>query len=185
MTDGELVRRARSGEARALAELMNRWAPRALALCHVHSNRQAAPDLAQESLLRAIRNLSQLKAPEHFGAWLRGIVKRVCLDWLEAKRRTMIPFSSLDHSSFDVKDGSEDNHQLEQQASELKEACAQLPEECQEVLELYYSNKMTYQELGDILEVSAATINARLTKARTLLRERLMPRSLHRMEARS
>jgi RNA polymerase sigma factor (sigma-70 family) len=97
----------------------------------------------------------------------------------------MIPFSSLDHSSFDVKDGSEDNHQLEQQASELKEACAQLPEECQEVLELYYSNKMTYQELGDILEVSAATINARLTKARTLLRERLMPRSLHRMEARS
>ena len=57
MTDGELVRRARSGEARALAELMNRWAPRTLALCHVHANRQAAPDLAQESLLRAIRNL--------------------------------------------------------------------------------------------------------------------------------
>ena len=185
MTDGELVRRARSGEARALAELMNRWAPRALALCHVQANRQAAPDLAQESLLRAIRNLPQLKEPEHFGAWLRGIVKRVCFDWLDTKRRAMIPFSSLDHHAFDLPDLAEENHQLEQQAFELKEACAELPEECREVLELYYSSKMTYQELGDFLEVSAATINARLTKARTLLRERLTPRPLHRTETRS
>jgi len=176
MTDGELVVRARSGETRALAELMNRWAPRALALCHVHANRQAAPDLAQESLLRAIRNLPQLKVPEQFGAWLRGIVKRVCFDWLDSKRRTMIPFSSLDDHAFDLPDVAEENHQQEQQALELQEACAELPDECREVIELYYSSKMTYQQLGDILEVSAATINARLTKARTLLRTRLMPR---------
>jgi len=185
MTDEELVVRARSGETRALAELMNRWAPRALALCHVHANRQAAPDLAQDSLLRAIRNLSQLKEPDHFGAWLRGIVKRVCFDWLQAKRRSMIPFSSLDHQAFDVKEVVEENHRHEQQASDLQEACAELPEECREVLRLYYSSKMTYQQLGDILEVSAATINARLTKARALLRTRLMPRLLHRMETRS
>lgn len=174
MTDGDLVRRARTGEPRALAELMNRWAPRALALCHVHANRQAAPDLAQDSLLRAISNLSQLKSPELFGAWLRGIIKRVCCDWIQAKQRTMIPFSSLDHATIDVKEVTEDSQQ-EQRATELKDACAELPEECREVLHLYYSGKMTYQEVGDILEVSAATINARLTKARTLLRERLNP----------
>jgi len=181
MTDGELVRRARTGEALALAELMSRWAPRALALCHVHSNRQAAADLAQDSLLRAIRNLSQLKSPELFGPWLRGIAKRVCYDWLENKRRTMIPFSSLEKGAMDVREVADDSNDQEEHLSELLDACAELPEECQETLQLYYSSKMTYQELGDMLEVSAATINARLTKARMLLRERL----LSRMETRS
>jgi RNA polymerase sigma-70 factor (ECF subfamily) len=175
MTDGELVQRAKTGEALALAELMNRWAPKALALCHVHAHRQAAADLAQESLLRAIRNLSQLKSPEYFGSWLRGIVKRVCLDWVNSKRRSMIPFSSLDQGTYDVSTTTDrHDHEQDQQVTDLQEACAELPEECRETLQLYYSSKMTYQELGDILEVSAATINARLTRARTLLRERLL-----------
>lgn len=184
MTDGELVRQARSGETRALAELMSRWAPRALALCHVHANRQAAADLAQDSLLRAIRNLAQLKNPELFGPWLRGIVKRVCLDWIDAKRRTMIPFSSMNDKEFNVHElMQEQSEDSDQQAlnEELQDAMTGLPNDCREVLHLYYSSKMTYQELGDILEVSAATINSRLTRARAFLRERLMPR----MESRS
>jgi RNA polymerase sigma-70 factor (ECF subfamily) len=50
---------------------------------------------------------------------------------------------------------------------------AGLPEDCREVLLLYYQGDVTYRELGEMLEVSPATINARLTRARMLLRERL------------
>lgn len=172
MTDAELVRRARAGEGQALAELMNRWAPKALALCHVHAHREAAADLAQESLLRAIRHLAQLKTPELFGAWLRGIVKRTCFDWVGQKRRAMIPFSALEQETMEVPDsGVETDHE---QVTELNRAVAELPMEYREVVQLYYSSKMTYGELGQMLEVSAATINARLTKARAMLRERLV-----------
>ncbi|MCZ6653718.1 MAG: sigma-70 family RNA polymerase sigma factor, partial [Planctomycetota bacterium] len=55
----------------------------------------------------------------------------------------------------------------------LNQEIEKLPAECREVLMLYYYSESTYQELGDMLEVSAATINARLTKARKLLRYRL------------
>jgi RNA polymerase sigma factor (sigma-70 family) len=41
---------------------------------------------------------------------------------------------------------------------------------------LYYYDDLSYRELGELLGVSAATVNARLTKARTILRERLNPR---------
>lgn len=179
MTDGELVALARQGKAQALAELLNRWAPRALALCHVHANRQAAHDLAQDSLLRAIRNLQQLKSPDQFGPWLRGIVKRVCLDWIDSKRRSMIPFSTLEKGDFNVNEvpeqQPEQREDVEQQ-SELQEAINDLPLDCQEAIRLFYAGNMTYQEMGKLLDVSAATINARLTKARMLLRERLVPR---------
>lgn len=170
MTDAELVRRARTGEGQALAELMSRWAPKALALCHVHANREAAADLAQESLLRSLKNLSQLKNPEYFGPWLRSIVKRTCFDWLSAKRRAMIPFSALERETMEVPDTRNNSHH--ERLSELHQALAELPVEYREVVQLYYASKMTYQELGQLLDVSAATINARLTKARAILRER-------------
>ena len=50
---------------------------------------------------------------------------------------------------------------------------ATLPEAYREVLLLYYYDDVTYQEVAEILGVSAATVNARLTKGRALLRERL------------
>jgi RNA polymerase sigma-70 factor (ECF subfamily) len=179
MTDGELVRQARAGHSGALAELTHRWAGKVLALCHVQVGRaEVAPDLAQESLLRAMKGLSTLAQPEKFGPWVRGIAKRVCLDWLKSKRRAAIPFSTLalnrdlenhvaSRSERPVCEQNEDDEDLHQ-------AIAELPEDCREALLLYYFQDVTYQELADSLEVSAATINARLTRARSLLRRRLV-----------
>ena len=41
-----------------------------------------------------------------------------------------------------------------------------LPEECRKVVMLYYYEDVTYRDVGRILGVSPATINARLTRAR-------------------
>jgi DNA-directed RNA polymerase specialized sigma24 family protein len=43
---------------------------------------------------------------------------------------------------------------------------------------LYYAQDCTYEELGKLLGVSAAAVNARLTKARKMLRERLVDESV-------
>ena len=48
-----------------------------------------------------------------------------------------------------------------------------LPDDYRQVVLLYYYQDLTYRELADLLRVSPATINARLTKARALLRARL------------
>jgi RNA polymerase sigma factor (sigma-70 family) len=182
MTDGELVRQARSGQSEALAELAHRWAGKVLALCRTQvACPETAADLAQEALLRAVRGLPTLLEPEKFGGWIRGIAKRVCLDWFKAKPRAAIPFSALPH----VDDGHEPSAIVSLAASapanaeeteELNRAIAELPEDCRETLLLYYTGSMTYQELGQLLQVSAATVNARLTRARALLRQRLIVR---------
>jgi RNA polymerase sigma-70 factor (ECF subfamily) len=49
-----------------------------------------------------------------------------------------------------------------------------LPDDYREVLMLYYYQDVTYRDLAELLGVSAATINARLTKGRALLRARLI-----------
>lgn len=180
MTDGDLVRQTLAGRTTAYEELVRRWAARMVALCHAKIGRaDLAEDLAQEALLRAFRALSSLAEPNKFGAWLHGIALRICLDWLRAQHRTPIPFSSLgaDLNTDEVfASRRESGETLVDREDERRELLAQieaLPEVCRQVVLLYYYDDTTYREIASLLGISPATVNARLTRARALLRERL------------
>ena len=181
MTDGELVRQTLAGRTQAFEELVRRWAGRVTALCHARVRRgDAAEDLAQEALLRAFRALRSLVEPDKFGPWLCGIATRTCLDWLKAKERTQVPFSTLvqDRNVDQVlgrPSAVEPELDREDERRRLLEEVEALPEECREVVMLYYyqDKDVTYRDLAGLLGVSPATVNARLTRARSLLRERL------------
>lgn len=180
MSDGDLVRRALRGDRGAGGELVRRWSAPILAFCHSQvGNRHLAEDLAQESLLRGLRALATLTEPEKFGPWLRGIATRVCLDWRKAKQSSQVPFTSLsaeglpEELSADGAAGPEREAGLSDDLRQLRREVEALPEQYREVLLLYYYQDVTYRDLADQLGVSTATINARLTKARAMLRERL------------
>jgi len=180
MSDGELVRQTLAGRTAAYGELVRRYSGRITALCHSKVRRaDVAEDLAQEALLRGLRALATLADPNKFGTWLYGIALRACLDWLKAKERTTVPFSVLSPDGaadccfphFTTMEDPEVDRRDEQRR--LMAEVAALPEEYREALMLYYYGDHTYRDIGNMLGVSAATINARLTKARTMLRERL------------
>ncbi len=181
MSDGDLVRQTLAGQPTSYGELARRWSARVLALCHAKvSSSHAAEDLAQESLLRGYRALASLHEPDKFGAWLCGIAQRVCLDWLKSKQTSQVPFTNLGEgynpaddlvSSVSNESAADHEDDLRQLMSEVQ----RLPEQYREVLMLYYYPDVTDQDLASVLGVSAATINARLTKARAMLRERLSP----------
>ena len=95
-SDGELVCQALGGQRTAYGELVRRWSPRVVAICHARvRNAHTAEDLAQETLLRGLRSLRTLNSPDKFGSWLRGIAVRVCLDWRKSKQTSQVPFTSL------------------------------------------------------------------------------------------
>jgi RNA polymerase sigma-70 factor (ECF subfamily) len=177
MTDGELVRLSLAGQSSAYAELARRWAARVTALCHAKVARaDVADDLAQETLLRGLRHLATLTDPEKFGAWLCGIALRACLDWLKSKQRRTVLFSELGMAyPPDVADDPDPAVDRADDRRQLLAAVEALPPTCREAVMLYYYQEVSYRELARQLGVSLATINARLTKARGLLRERLAP----------
>jgi RNA polymerase sigma-70 factor (ECF subfamily) len=180
-TDGELVRQVLEGERRAEGDLVRRWSARILAFCHARvGNHHAAEDLAQESLLRGLRGLKTLQSPEHFGTWLCSIALRVCLDWRKAKQSSQVPFSALnangqnDELASTMPDATEAGVDQSDEVRRLLEEVESLAEPHREILMLYYYQDVTYRELAEMLGVSTATVNARLTQARTILRERLL-----------
>ena len=180
MSDAELVRQALAGRAEAYGELARHWAGRVLALCHARVGRaDVAEDLAQEALLRGYRALRSLAQPDRFGPWLQGIALRACLDWLKARERSQIPFSALgpghNPDGFRHPQDGTDEPALDRddERRRLLAEVEALPPDYRTVVLLYYYQDVTYRELAEALGVSPATINARLTRARALLRARL------------
>src|SRR3954469_19059453 len=56
--------------------------PRLVRLCaRLSGNRDAAEDLAQETLLAAWRATDRLTEPEQYAPWLSAIARNVCLNW--------------------------------------------------------------------------------------------------------
>jgi RNA polymerase sigma-70 factor (ECF subfamily) len=180
-SDGDLVRRVLAGDAGSYEELVRRWAARVLAVCHAKVGRAGmAEDLAQEALLRGYAALGTLSDPAKFGPWLHGIATRVCLDWLKAKERTQVTFSDLgggsDPDTF-LRAASQERPEAgvehEDEVRTLLAEVERLPEELRKALYLFYYEDLSYKDIAGVLGVSAATINLRLTKARSLLRRRL------------
>ena len=181
MTDGELVRRARDGESSAFGQLARRWSARVLAVCHARvPRRDVAEDLAQEALLRGLEGLASLRVPEQFGPWLRGIAVHVCLDWRRAHTRQEMSLSAMtnngDAPQFAAAAAALDEQvERHDEAEQVQAQIHELPEELREILLLRYYDDMTYDQLADVLSVSRATVNTRLSKARDMLRRRLSP----------
>jgi RNA polymerase sigma factor (sigma-70 family) len=181
MEDAELVRQAAAGRSAAYGQLVRRHAPRVLALCHARTARaDVAEDLAQEALLRGWRGIRALREPAKFAHWLCGISTRVCLDWVNAAPRREVPLSALGNGELGTTidpvapgepaaDAAERRDDLDRLVAEVE----RLPAEYREALMMFYHQDCSYQQIADALGVSAATVNARLTKARKLLRERM------------
>ncbi|MBI2900468.1 MAG: sigma-70 family RNA polymerase sigma factor [Planctomycetes bacterium] len=176
-TDGELVEAVRRGRREAYDELVRRHAARIGAACWSRLGRRGpVEDMVQETFLRGYRAIGTLAEPEKIGSWLYGIAVRTCLDWLKAKERSQVSLDSpgpggaaADPSDGRLPSPAEDR---EGNAKLLSEVEA-LPEIYRETLVMFYFRKQTYREMSAVLGITPAAINARLAKARAILRERL------------
>jgi RNA polymerase sigma-70 factor, ECF subfamily len=178
-SDSDLVGLAQGGQLAACEELVRRWSARVLALCHAKvRSTHTAEELAQEALLRGLRALATLEEPAKFGPWLCGIASRVCLDWLKSGQARQVSLEALSNGQADawIAHAGEPPDEAAARTDDQRRLLAEvatLPEPYREVIMLYYYDDVTYHDVATTLGVSAATVNARLTKARAMLRERL------------
>ena len=176
-TDGELVTETLRGKTTAYDELVRRWAPRVLAVCASRVRRRdIAEELAQESLVRGYSSLSSLADADKFGSWIVSIAYRVSIDWVRSRKRSTASFSELS-SDFDQRLVSEQPTHVERlerddDIDHLLTKLYELPEKYRDIMLLFYYSDSTYGELARVLGISPATVNARLSKARALLRRR-------------
>jgi len=178
INDADLVEQSQKGDMAAFKMLFERHQS------HIYNynlqmlrNPDDAKDMTQETFIRAFRSLNRLRTNQAFYSWLKRISINLVRDRMRLRRK--MPVNSLDQN--DIVSGSiqtqADNPQqvLErsQLQDEVRKAVSRLPAHYRECLILYQFEDKDIKTIARILGISTGTVKSRLSRARSILKEKL------------
>ncbi|MGB8885331.1 MAG: sigma-70 family RNA polymerase sigma factor [Candidatus Korobacteraceae bacterium] len=185
--DAELIARILAGERELFHDLVRPYEKSVYyATFAILQNEQDAEDAAQETVLKALKNLPHFRAESKFSTWLISIAINEARARLRHAR--VLKFDSLDQPQEDPEDGNftpaviTDWREVPLQALERKElrellqkAIASLPEIYREVLLLRDVEEFNIAETAAALGVSEGVVKTRLLRARLMMQKILAP----------
>jgi RNA polymerase sigma-70 factor (ECF subfamily) len=166
----QLVAFAVAGDRQAFARLIETHERQSLATAFaVVGCGATAADVVQDAMLRAWQKLGELDDANRFGAWLSRIVRNLAVDTL---RR--MPRAKLDQDRLALVPVIDANVAEQGELRErLNGALAELDDTTRLAVTLRYFDNLSSREIGEVVGLSAAAVDMRLSRARGLLREKL------------
>jgi RNA polymerase sigma-70 factor (ECF subfamily) len=182
-SDADILRQVQDGDLRQFALLVDRYKDRALTLAlRLVRNREEAEELVQDAFVRAYRNLRSFRGDSAFRTWFYRILYNVCMTSVRrrAKREPILYLDGQPEMYESVPDTGMTTalDQLEEKeiAGILSDELGKLPDKYRTALTLFYTEEMSYEEVGEIAGLPVGTVKSHLFRARSLLRERLVNR---------
>jgi RNA polymerase sigma-70 factor (ECF subfamily) len=180
MDERELVGRARNGDRDAFARLVRTYEAKVFHLAYgLTRDRSAADDLAQEAFIKAYTALHRFEDRASFGTWLYRITLNHVRDYLRrVKVRREVPLEALSPAVLADEGGAaREARALDRERTRelVLRTIGQLPEKYATILSLRDLQGRSYEDIAEILDLSAGTVDSRLHRARKLLRKRLEP----------
>jgi RNA polymerase sigma-70 factor (ECF subfamily) len=149
-------------------------------------NAADAEDLAQETLMRAFRNVAQFNVAGNAKGWLTTVLRHVQIDRSRVRSSALVSEAiSLDAASAPAAPTASPQS-LERDPRDLAalveafsdqafiDALKSLPEELRWTLLLVDVEQMSYEDAAIVMDVPAGTVKSRVHRARGLLRDRML-----------
>jgi len=149
----------------------------------VCGHREDAEDTAQETLVRAVPQLSNFQSPEALAVWLYKVARSRCL--MSRRRGKFAPRQSLsledllpDRNELEALTSSRDRgpeHELlrAEDRKELQRAVLKIPPDYRMILVLHDMEELSPKEVAQITGLREGTVRVRLHRARVFLRNQL------------
>jgi RNA polymerase sigma factor (sigma-70 family) len=167
--DALLVVQAQLGDRRSLAELVGHWhEPVWRYVRRMLDGPGVADDVSQEVWASALKALPGLREPQRFAPWLFTIARRSIMDRIKHRYRSEFALDS------DLDRAVDDHVAGVLNRAQVLEGLSGLPVREREVLILFYLQDLSLEDCAQILEVPVGTVKSRLSRARQLLRDRLV-----------
>ncbi len=176
----DLIRRVRSGDQEAFAELVTTYRERIHRLVYgLLRDRDEAEDVTQEVFIKAYYRISSYKGQSAFYTWLYRVAVNAATDWRKKwwKRKGL----SLSESPTGPEGLADERARPERLAhgrelgQRLDEALGKLPEKYRTILVLREFEGLSYDEIARVLELPKGTVESRLFRARERLKTLMTP----------
>lgn len=182
-SESRLIEKAKSGDIDAFTELLYLYNDKIYHLAYrMLGNSHEAEDVSQETFLRVYTNLERYDDKYKFSTWVYRIATNLCIDRIRKKKadfslddnwnseEEMDLYSKIPNYSKSPEDEVISNEEQEI----LQNAISNLPPKYRAIMTLRYVNDLSVQEIGDITNLSKATVKTRLHRGREYLRKQLV-----------
>lgn len=172
----QLVKSAKAGDRAAFDQLVGLHQDAVYNLARgILGSREDAADVQQETFIRAWRSLHRFRGDARFSTWLHSITVNLCLsrkrrcdievpqDWIDESlpdRSTSSPVASVERT---------------ETIAAVRRVLSAMPAHYRVLIVLRDMEGRSYEEICQILGCSAISARVRLSKARSLLREKMRP----------
>ena len=165
----DIVLACQRGEEIAQKRLFEICLPTVQGLAVRIVGRQDADDVSQQSFLQVFRRIGSFQGNAQFSTWLYRLVVNECLQHLRKNKRNR-RCVSLGQEPMDERpafDSEADHKEL------LERAMSRLSPDMRTLLVMREIEKLSYKEIGNILDIAEGTVASRLNQARAQLKEHL------------
>jgi RNA polymerase sigma-70 factor, ECF subfamily len=175
-----MVAQVKKGDQEAFEGIVDLFKDKIYRHCYrMVGNGHEAEDLAQETFLRAYRNISKYNNEFKFSTWIYRIATNLCIDRLRKKK----PDYYLD-AEVPGTDGANMYSQLSaddplpeqvvtenERWNELQEEIMKLPEKYRTAIVLKYVEDLSLEEISQIMDIPVPTVKTRIHRGREALKK--------------
>ncbi|HQO40581.1 MAG TPA: sigma-70 family RNA polymerase sigma factor [Spirochaetota bacterium] len=171
--DNELIRAFIAGDMKSFELLAERYKDMAYNLCYnITGNHDEAMDCAQDSFIKAYRNLHRFEFRSSFSTWFYAICVNTCRNRLAAswnKKRVHVSGPVMENFR-DCSPAPEDDLIRRENELAVRRAIAKLPDDERILVVLRDMEGQSYSEITEITGIVQGTVKSRLARARHRLR---------------
>ncbi len=168
----DLIQRFQLGQEDAYVQIIEKYNSQVYALanrllgwpCQVE-------DIVQDVFLAVLINQRKFKANSSIRTWLFTITVNKCRSW--KYRRLLWRKFSANHSYQNKAPSTSEHFEQQEKIEQIRNAVQKLPFKYRQVVVLRYLNELDTAEITEILGISNSALKTRLSRARTLLKDRL------------
>lgn len=175
----DLIERIRAGDKNSFDMLYREYSEKLYKyIIRMVKNHHDTEDILEETFLKVIENIGELKHTLAFDMWLYRTAKNTALHFIEKKdySAAVKPDCELDELR-NIPDGfiplPEDYAMRKDIADEVNAAVCALSDEQRETVYLKYFENKTITEIASIMQVSEGTVKTRLSLAKKHLAKKL------------
>jgi RNA polymerase sigma-70 factor (ECF subfamily) len=174
-----IASRARRGDEDAFRLIFERYSRPIISFIYdMVGKRDLAEELAQETFVRAYKNLSGLRDETKLSTWLFGIAKNVAREQLRSRHRDDNKLAIDEEGVIELRDEQipPDGQLLNKELSGvIQSALGSLDEDKRLVFTLKVFQQRSYEEIAEITGFSVPKLKTDLHRARAEMRRRIRP----------
>lgn len=176
--DYALVLRALNGDQKAFAEIMDRYQDAIYyMMLKMVNNKEDAMDLTVETFAKAFEKIDSYKPDFAFSTWLFRLASNNSIDYIRRKKVNIISLDQLfenegSDKSFLIQSAGlnpEEKSIQKQQDVLLKDVVNKLPNRYRILINLYYFEELSVEEIALQLDLPKNTVKGQLSRGRDLL----------------